>query len=190
MPSPAIHDWPLPYAARLRERALADIDLVVIHCTELPDLATAREYGERVLHRDGSGNSGHYYVDRDGALHRFVEGTRIAHHTRGYNERSIGIELVNTGRWPDWFAADHQMMSEPYPPAQIDALLSLLRALRAECPNLRWIAGHEDLDTGTVPASDDPSVQVFRKRDPGPMFPWKEVLSDCGLQKLAPHASL
>jgi N-acetylmuramoyl-L-alanine amidase len=161
---------------------------VVIHCTELPDLSTARGYGERVLHGDGTGNSGHYYVDRDGALHRFVANDRIAHHTRGYNERSVGIELVNTGRWPDWLDSRKQAMSEPYPSAQIAALLELLEALRAECPNLRRIAGHEDLDTGTVPASDDPSVQVFRKRDPGPMFPWDEVLKACGLMRLAAHA--
>ena len=184
MSTPAIHDWPLSYVANLRERALPDIDLVVIHCTELPDLATAREYGERVLHQDGSGNSGHFYVDRDGALHRFVMPARIAHHTRGYNERSIGIELVNTGRYPDWLDSRKQAMREPYPSAQIAALLALLSALRAQCPNLEWIAGHEDLDTGTVPASDDPSQQVFRKRDPGPMFPWAEVLRACGLSRL------
>lgn len=184
MSSPAIHDWPLPYLAELRERALADIDLVVVHCTELPDLATAREYGERVLHGDETGNSGHYYVDRDGVLHRFVANDRVAHHTRGYNERSIGIELVNTGRYPDWFAAHNQAMCEPYTPAQVAALLELLKILRAECPNLQWIAGHEDLDTGTVPASDDPSIQVFRKRDPGPMFPWDEVLLGCGLSRM------
>jgi N-acetylmuramoyl-L-alanine amidase len=184
MSVPAINDWPLPYVARLRERALADIDLVVIHCTELPDLAIAREYGERVLHDDGTGNSGHYYVDRDGALHRFVGEARIAHHTRGYNERSIGIELVNTGRYPDWFDSRKQQMREPYPAAQIAALLQLLEALRAGCPDLRRIAGHEDLDTGTVPASDDPSIQVFRKRDPGPLFPWDEVLKACGLMRM------
>jgi N-acetylmuramoyl-L-alanine amidase len=184
MPAPVIHDRALPYVANLRERALADIDLVVIHCTELPDLATAREYGERVLHGDGTGNSGHYYVDRDGALHRFVANNRVAHHTRGYNERSLGIELVNTGRWPDWFDSQKQAMGEPYPAVQIAALLSLLQLLRADCPNLQWIAGHEDLDTGTVPASDDPSLQVFRKRDPGPMFPWNEVLRACGLSRM------
>ncbi len=186
MSAPPIHDWPLPYAQLLRERALADIDLVVIHCTELPDLAIAREYGERMLHDDGSGNSGHFYIDRDGALHRFVKETRIAHHTRGYNERSIGIELVNSGRYPEWFDTRRQVMSEPYPRAQIDALLALLQKLRSECPNLRSIAGHEDLDTGKVPASDDPSKEVFRKRDPGPMFQWDEVLRACGLTRLVP----
>src|SRR5207253_49768 len=32
---------PLPYEDRLEARTLDAIDLVVIHCTELPDLATA-----------------------------------------------------------------------------------------------------------------------------------------------------
>ena len=39
----------LPYVQLLNARDLSNIDLVVIHCTELPDLATARQYGERVL---------------------------------------------------------------------------------------------------------------------------------------------
>ena len=60
---------PLPYVNALATRELGDIDLVVIHCTELPDLALAREFGERVLYADsGTGNSGHYYIERDGLL--------------------------------------------------------------------------------------------------------------------------
>ena len=38
---PLVHVEPLPYAERLAPREPGDIDLVVIHCTELPDLATA-----------------------------------------------------------------------------------------------------------------------------------------------------
>ena len=71
---------PLPYQRSLAARPLSSIDLLVIHCTELPDLAMAREYGERVLYpkkypnknpdnetgtHSGTGNSGHFYVDRD-----------------------------------------------------------------------------------------------------------------------------
>ena len=80
--------------ACLQPRPLAQVNLVVIHCTELPDMATARIYGERVLHASGAGNSGHYYIDRDGRVHRFVPPSRSANHTRGYNPRSVGIELV------------------------------------------------------------------------------------------------
>lgn len=179
-----IHDEPLPYANRLQARALADIDLVVIHCTELPDLATAREYGERIVHASGTGNSGHYYIDRDGSVLRYVPDERVAHHVRGHNEHAVGIELVNNGRYPDWLDSRHQTMSEPYPAAQMDALLALLAHLRGALPNLRAIAGHEDLDTDTVAASNDASKQVRRKLDPGPMFPWPRVLDACGLQRL------
>ena len=182
--APTVHDHPLPYVDRLAERPAAAVTLVVIHCTELPDLAMARDYGERVLHESGTGNSGHYYVDRDGRIERYVPGTRVAHHVRGHNPHSIGIELVNTGRYPDWFDSRHQAMSEPYPPAQIAALKALLALLRAEFPALRRIAGHEDLDTARVPASDDPALDVPRKRDPGPLFPWDKVLADAGLERV------
>ncbi len=179
-----VHDQPLPYVARLPERAAAAVELVVIHCTELPDLATAREYGERSLHADGSGNCGHYYIDRDGTVLRYVPGTRVANHVRGHNPRSIGIELVNLGRYPHWWDSRHQQMTEPYPPVQIDALLALLTRLQGEFPALREIAGHEDLDTALLAATDDPLRQVPRKRDPGPLFPWPQVLAACGLQRI------
>lgn len=181
-----VHDQLLPYVERLQPRHLVDMDLVVIHCTELPDLATAREYGERIAHASGTGNSGHYYIDRDGAVLRYAPDERVAHHTRGCNERSIGIELVNAGRWPDWFDSRRQVMTEPYSSAQIHALLALLAQLRATLPNLRHIAGHEDLDADIVAASDDPSKRVRRKLDPGPMFPWPRVMDACGLQRLEP----
>lgn len=175
--APTIHDWPLPYISRLESRPHERIDLVVIHCTELPDLATARDYGERVLYDSGSGNSGHFYIDRDGSVHRFVPLDRIAHHVRGHNPHSIGIELINSGRFPDWLDSRHQTMREPYPDAQIAALIALLRHLHLQLPALTWITGHEDLDRERVAASDDPTLKVFRKLDPGPCFPWPQVLS-------------
>jgi N-acetylmuramoyl-L-alanine amidase len=184
LPALPLHDWPLPYEERLESRPLAQIDLVVIHCTELPDLATAREYGERVHYDAGTGNSGHYYIDRNGTVHVFVRPGYVAHHTRGYNPRSVGIELVNTGRYPDWYDSRRQVMVEPYSEAQVAALVALLARLRAELPNLRLIAGHEDLDTAKVSATDDPSQQVFRKRDPGPMFDWARVVKESGLERV------
>ncbi|QDH69683.1 N-acetylmuramoyl-L-alanine amidase [Marilutibacter alkalisoli] len=184
MPIPPIVHASLPYQDRLQERDLAAVDLAVIHCTELPDLATSREYGERIHYPSGTGNSGHFYIDRDGSVQQWVSVDRIAHHVRGHNERAIGIELVNTGRWPHWLDAGHQAMDEPYTAGQIASLVALLVHLRDTMPALRLIAGHEDLDTGEVQARDDPARLVRRKRDPGPLFPWDEVLSAVPLQRI------
>ena len=187
-PLPDVVDRWLPYADRLESRALAAIDLVVIHCTELPDLAMAREYGERVLYDSGSGNSGHYYIDRDGRIERWLPEERIAHHVRGCNARSVGIELVHAGRWPDWYHSRRQVPVDAYPDVQIDALIGLLGHLQATLPSLRWLAGHDDLDTGMVAASDRPELLVRRKVDPGPGFPWSRVLDASGLPRHVPHS--
>ena len=187
-PLPLVERDPLPYEERLDARPLSQIDLVVIHCTETPTLASAREFGERVLYPgSGTGNSGHYYIDRDGRIVLYVRPDRIAHHVRGYNTRAIGIELVNTGRYPHWRDSRHQAMDEPYPEAQIAALIALLAQLRAQHPSIRYIAGHEDLDTELEPALDDPAVLVPRKRDPGPLFPWARVMAGVGWERLVPQ---
>lgn len=184
-PHPLIVDRPLPYGDRLARRGAAEIDLLVVHCTELPDLATARDYGERVHYPEsGTGNSGHYYIDRDGRIECWVEPLRVAHHVRGHNPRSIGVELVNRGRYPDWFASGAQQPTDDYPGVQIDALVALIADLRRRFPSLVLIAGHEDLDRATVPASDDPTLSVRRKIDPGPRFPWPRVMARCGLSRL------
>ena len=187
MPRPAIRRHPLPYAEALAAREAGDIDTVVIHCTELPDLAMAREYGERVLYAaSDTGNSGHYYIDRDGGIVEYVDPSRIAHHTRGWNLRSIGIELVNTGRYPHWLDSRHQAMDEAYTEAQVESLVALLQDLHARIPSLAQIAGHEDLDLDEVEASDDPALKVRRKRDPGPLFPWARVLEAVPLRRIGP----
>ncbi|TAH45130.1 MAG: N-acetylmuramoyl-L-alanine amidase [Gammaproteobacteria bacterium] len=190
MNPPMIHDWPLPYVERLAERRADGIDLVVIHCTELPDMAMAREFGERIQHQESrTGNSGHYYIDRDGSISRFVSELRVAHHTFQFNPRSIGIELVNLGRYPNWNDSRHQMMSEPYPEAQIESLLGLLAQLRETFPDLRWIAGHDALDQRREPASDNPDLMLARRLDPGPMFPWARVLGACALVRWSDSTS-
>jgi N-acetylmuramoyl-L-alanine amidase len=173
---------PLPYVERLESRPPGAITLAVIHCTELPDLATAREYGEIVRYAGSeTGNSGHFYIDRDGSVQQWVPLERIAHHVRGHNANSVGIELVNRGRYPDWWDTTSQDQVEPFEEAQVEALIALLRFLHGGLPALRRITGHEQLDQTRIAATDDASRTVRRKRDPGPGFPWDRVIERSGL---------
>ncbi len=175
----------LSYNEQLDRRDLNDIELVVIHATELPDLAMAREYGERVHYPDsGTGNSGHFYIDRDGSIEQWVALDRVAHHVADHNVNSIGIELVNIGRYPAWFDSRHQDWPEADSEDQILALIQLLNRLTVTLPSLKSIAGHDQLDQRRIPASDDPTIQVQRKLDPGPDFPWDRILNATPLKRL------
>jgi len=179
-----ISDWRLPYESRLAKRSPSLIDMVVIHCTELPDLPMAREFGEKILYQESqTGNSGHYYINRTGDIFRFVDDLRAAHHVHGYNQRSIGIELVNSGRYPNWKDSRHQTFRESYLAVQIDALMHLLKKLCGQYPDLKWIAGHEDIDKRLEPATDNSSILLPRRRDPGPLFPWQKIMSVISLKR-------
>ena len=159
--------------------------MVVIHCTELPDLEMARTFGEKLVHtQTRTGNSGHFYIDRDGSIEEWVPLNRVAHHVREHNLETIGIELVNTGRYPNWFHSQHQNMTDSYPAAQIKALVTLLNYLVSQLPGLQLIAGHEQLDTDQIAADDDPETLISRKLDPGPQFPWQSVLLKVVLYRL------
>lgn len=185
---PEININALPYVESLEARTLSDIDLVVIHCTELPDLTTAREYGERVHYpRTRTGNSGHFYIEQNGRLEQWVPLDRVAHHVKNFNKNSIGIELVNVGRYPDWFDSRNQVMKQPYTPAQIGSLLMLLKFLSEQLPSLSLISGHSVLDLTMIRATDDENVQVRRKQDPGPMFPWRDILAMSPLKWFEPE---
>jgi len=181
----SIHERPLRYVERLDRRSLSQIDLLIVHATELPTLEMARNFGEKIRYASsGSGNSGHFYIDRDGAIEQFVPLERVAHHIRGYNGRSVGVELVNTGRYPHWYRLDHQRITEPYPNAQIEALVNLCNQLSLQIPTLSWIAGHDELDISEVAAEDSPETLIRRKVDPGAHFPWSQVLGSSKLKRL------
>lgn len=134
--------------------------LVVIHATEQDSVAESL----LTLRTGNSGGpvSAHYLVGRDGALYQLVaDGQRAWHAGPGrwgtitdVNSASIGIELDNNGR-------------DPFPPAQIASLLRLLEDLctRLDIPRAQVIA-HADM-------------APTRKRDPGPLFPWR-VLAEAG----------
>ncbi len=63
-------------------------------------------------------------------------------------------------------------MTEPYAEDQIASLIQMLNFLCAANQGLKWIAGHEQLDSEKGSRQQMiPRLQVYRKRDPGPAFP-------------------
>jgi N-acetylmuramoyl-L-alanine amidase len=174
----AIVDRLVTWYAKLPQRQLEDITTVVLHATEIPELKEAWDFAmSSAENEDDIGVCGHLYLDRDGTCYRFVPLDRIANHARGFNSSSIGIELVNTGRYPAHFDTRYQNPSEPFPELQIISLKRILMRLKATWPNLEKIVRHSDLDQELVSSSNDSSRWVQRRIDPGPRFPWEEIKS-------------
>lgn len=119
--------------------------------------------------------SSHYLVTDEARprIYRLVDEDRRAWHAgvshwSGHgmlNGNSIGIEIVNLGneRGPDGVAE-----FRPYPPAQIDVVVELVRDI---------VKRHQIRPDRVLGHSD---IAPQRKVDPGPLFPWKR-LADEGL---------
>jgi N-acetylmuramoyl-L-alanine amidase len=133
------------------------VALVVLHHTgtSVPGEAL------RTLTRASAQVSAHYLVDRSGVIVQLVDERARAWHAGesrwgtvdDVNSASIGVEVENDGR-------------QPYPSAQVAALLRLLADLR-ERHHLGPAAfiGHAD-------------VAPARKADPGALFPWRTLAAN------------
>ena len=148
------------------------IDLVVIHSTGGPtcDAKTGRPVwvgagtlDDNLRHIEAHPTLGiHYMIDRDGTLRASVPEDRVAHHVFGFSGRSIAIELINDGDGRD-----------PFPEAQLDALVDLLRDIRQRHAIARaGVRRHSDLDHAPLPCDR----AQRRKVDPGSAFPYEAVL--------------
>ncbi len=112
----------------------------------------------------------HYVIDRDGRVEAGVPEDLAATHASGWNQRSIGIELVNNGDGRD-----------PFPPAQLEALVGLVTAIRQRHPAITpaRVLRHSDVDRSTFPAAThgEACTAFRRKLDPGDAFPWATFLT-------------
>ncbi len=134
------------------------VDILVLHYT---GMKTADEALARLCD-PAAKVSAHYTIGRDGRVFAHVPEERRAWHAgvsywageRNVNGRSIGIELVNPG---------HEFGYEPFPCAQIAALIDLAHGIlkRHPIPPHR-VLGHSD-------------VAPARKTDPGEFFPWRHL---------------
>lgn len=134
------------------------ISMIVLHYT---DMLSAEEAIEKLCD-PAAGVSCHYLVTVSGEVVRLVPEERRAWHAgRSYwrgltnvNDDSIGIEIDNPG---------HSNGYEPFPDAQIDAVIRLVADIKERRHITRGnVVGHSD-------------VAPARKRDPGELFPWAQL---------------
>ena len=183
---PQIKQNHLDYTEKLGERGTADLNMIVIHATEQPDWPHSRAFAEEIRYGNATGASGHYYIDRTGNIEQYVPDNRIANHASGWNKKTLSVELINTGRYPNATHTDHQHWPHDYPAAQIDALISLMTLFKSRYPTIKYVQGHGDVDQRLIPASDDADKQVHRRLDPGTTFPWDDVIKRTTLIKEKP----
>jgi N-acetyl-anhydromuramyl-L-alanine amidase AmpD len=127
-PSPHSDDRPVNFP----------VDTVVIHATVLSSLdEVIRHFAD-----PASKVSAHYTVDRDGTVVCHIPEHRRAWHAgksrmkdgrTAVNDFSIGVELVNLNDGQD-----------PFPPAQIGALRSLLLDIKSRHP-IQFVVPHYEI---------------------------------------------
>ena len=125
------------------------VDRVKLHHTGSLDAESAIKTLEQ------RGLSVHYLIERDGTIYYLVDEGRIAYHAKGWNSRSIGIEIVNTG-----------YISMQYTEQQYTAIKNLIDDIITRWPSLKMdnehiIAHYQATDSG--------------KWDPSPNFDWAKL---------------
>ncbi len=178
-----------PKDGGLRQRA---VDMIVIHAVSGPKCdpdgqvrytlappveGNDAQYYAAKIKADHRQVSIHYVIGRLGDIATGVPENIIAYHAGNpdVNGRSIGIELVNNGDGQD-----------PFPRAQIIALITLIKELRGRYSiPLAGIVRHADVDQRlcTCPwtaadrlAGEGEGVITYPRRpDPGAAFPFAQI---------------
>jgi len=131
------------------------IDRIVLHHTEGDDFKSAYDT------MNINGFSVHYMIDKGGEIYYMVDETREAYHAGNneYNARSIGIEIVNSGK-----------ESSPYTDMQYTAIKSLIGDIAKRWASIKidneHVIGHFEIKD---------KEGKCRKWDPSPNFDWLKI---------------
>ena len=117
------------------------ITLIIIHCSATPegrrlDFETCRR--GHIRHRGFTDIGYHFYITRDGEIHRGRPLEKVGAHCKNHNRHSIGI-CYEGGLSADCTPADTRTLM------QKGSMLALLRELRLLFPKA-LIVGHHDLN--------------------------------------------
>ena len=125
------------------------INEIIIHCADTPAGRDNTVADITAWHKDrGFRTIGyHYVIYRDGSIHTGRPVQEIGAHCKGHNAHSIGICYIG-GK-----SADGKRHEDTRTPEQKEALLSLLRQLKAQYPNAT-VYGHRDFSSKPCPCFD------------------------------------
>ena len=122
-------------------RPMRTITLIIVHCSATPE---GQSFGfeacrtDHVRHRRFRDIGYHFYITRDGEIHRGRPMEQVGAHCRNHNRHSIGVcyegGLDRLGRPKDTRTL-----------AQKGSLLALVRELKRRFPKA-LVVGHHDLD--------------------------------------------
>ena len=125
------------------------INEIIVHCADTPAGRDNTVADITRWHKDrGFRTIGyHYVIYRDGSIHTGRPVQEIGAHCKGHNAHSIGICYIG-GK-----SADGKRHEDTRTPEQKEALLSLLRQLKAQYPNTT-VYGHRDFSSKPCPCFD------------------------------------
>lgn len=126
---------------RLHVSPMRTITLIIIHCSATPegrslDFETCRT--DHIRHRRFTDIGYHFYITRDGKIHRGRPLEKTGAHCKNHNSHSIGV-CYEGGLSREGIPTDTRTLK------QKASLLALLRELRTAFPRA-LIVGHHDLN--------------------------------------------
>ena len=125
------------------------INEIIVHCAATPEGKNFKAADIDRWHRERKMKciGYHYVVDLDGTVEPGRPESEIGAHCLGHNQYSIGVCYVGG------LAADGKTPKDTRTASQKEALLALLKKLRAKYPNAS-IHGHRDFAAKACPSFD------------------------------------
>ncbi len=147
--------------------SLVPVDSIVMHTTEVSLAGTLNIFRNR-----SNSVSAHFVIAPNGDIYEMVDTRNRAWHATYYNSRSVGIEMVGyAGFASTW--NDQNL-------ASLVELLSWLYQAYPEIPLTRppgnaYSYPNDQFDAPGLVAHGQ--VQPWNRSDPGPYFPWNDVMT-------------
>ena len=130
----------LTFNDELKSRKQSDIKLIIVHHRAGDgDIESIHQYHKK---RGWAGIGYHFYIMKDGSVHKGRDIQQIGAHCKGCNTSSIGICLEGNFK--------HEQPTG----AQLNSLSELCLSLKHDIPTIKRVLNHNDLYKTECPAID------------------------------------